>query len=109
MPLDVTDTEVEKNDSLVSITFDLANRGNTSYVGVLDCRLRDAANNEIAKRTLDFAVYEDLKRRIDLPLLKAHDNYPWHVDVVISTEGRKDIPPEEMIPGNRIELTEAVN
>ncbi len=107
--LDITDTEVKETDSLVSVTFDIANRGNTSYVGVLDCRLLDASNNELASRKLDFAIYEDLKRRIDLPLIHGLGPRPWHVEVSVSTEGRKDIPPEEMVNGNRIEFTKAVD
>lgn len=107
--LDITDTEVEESDSTVSVTFDIANRGNTSYVGVLDCRLLDSANKELASRKLDFAIYEDLKRRIDLPVVQDEGPRPWHLDVSVSTEGRKDIPPEEMINGNRIEFTKVIN
>jgi len=107
--LDITDTEVEETDSTVSVTFDIANRGNASYVGILDCRLLDAANKELASRKLDFAIYEDLKRRIDLPVVQDEGPRPWHLDVSVSTEGRKDIPPEEMINGNRIEFTKALD
>ena len=107
--LDVTATEIDRTDSTVSVTFDIANRGNTSYVGVLNCRLLDAANKELASRKLDFAIYEDLKRRIDLPLIHGKGPEPWHLEVAISTEGRKDIPPEELINGNIIEFSKVVD
>lgn len=107
--LDVPESDIVKTDSLVSVYFDLNNRGNTSYVGVLNCSLVDADDHEIVGKRLDFAVYEDLKRRIDLPLLNATAKLPWKLNVTISTEGRNDIPPEELITGNRIEFTKVVD
>ncbi len=107
--LEITDKYVEETDTTVSLIVDLANRGNVSYVGRLICRLLDADKKEIAFRNLDFAVYDDLKRRITLAKTHATNRRPYEFNVTISTDGRNDLPPEDVIPGNRIEFTQTVH
>lgn len=86
--------------SQVWATVDLVNRGNVSYVGVLKCRLLGGDNSEISSNQVDLAVYRNLKRRIAMPV--AEKKTPRQVEVTISNEGRTDIAPEDIIPGNKI-------
>jgi P pilus assembly chaperone PapD len=98
--LQLLGASAKSTTSQVWMTVDLVNRGNVSYVGVLKCRLVDGDNNEISSNQLDLAVYRNLKRRIAL-LLK-DKKIPWQVELTISNEGRTDIAPEDVIPGNKI-------
>jgi P pilus assembly chaperone PapD len=106
--LGIIDTEIERSDSLVKISIDMENQGNVSYVGVLKCNLYDANNVEMASRLINIAVYDDIKRLVELPV--GINNYmpPFHVDIIIDNEGRKDVPADELIPGNRLEYTMTV-
>ena len=106
--LDVADTEIEQTDSLVAITIDMTNSGNVSYVGVLSCSLYDVNNIEIASRRINLAVYDDIKRRVELPIGIGDYRKPYHVEILIESEGRKDIPADELIPGNKVEYTMTV-
>jgi P pilus assembly chaperone PapD len=103
--LEVKDTQVEQTDSLVAVTLDMANLGNVSYVGVLRCRLIDANKQEISSRRINLAVYEDLKRRVELPVNGNNFRQPFEVEVSIESGGRKDIPEEELVHGNSIEYS----
>jgi P pilus assembly chaperone PapD len=103
--LDIKDTQVEETDSLVAVTIDMANLGNVSYVGILKCRLIDANKQEISHRTINLAVYEDFKRRVDLPITGRNFRRPFEVEVSIESGGRKDIPEEELIHGNSFEYS----
>ena len=78
----------------------MANRGNVSYVGVLTCRLLDAAGKEISKSDMDLAVYYELTRRINLPIKGSGFARPFKVEVYITTDGRTDIADTDMIAGN---------
>ncbi len=106
--LGVIDTEIERTDSLVMISINIENQGNVSYVGVLNCNLFDANNVEITHRKINIAVYDDIKRRVDLPIGISDYRQPFHVDIVIDNEGRKDVPADELISGNRLEYTKIV-
>jgi hypothetical protein len=106
--LDVTKTDVVRHDSTVTVMIDMVNRGNVSYVGLLDCRLKDAAGRNIADRQIDLAVYRELRRRIDLAFTAGQYKEPLRVDVIINTEGRSDIDPEDLIIGNSIEYSSTV-
>jgi len=103
--LDIKDTRVEETDSLVAVTIDMVNLGNVSYVGILKCRLIDANKQEISHRTINLAVYEDFKRRVDLPITAGTFRRPFEVEVSIESGGRKDIPEEELIHGNSFEYS----
>ncbi len=103
--LGITDTEVERSDSLVTISIDMENQGNVSYVGVLRCNLFDANDVEITARRINIAVYDDIKRRVELPVGISDYRQPFHVDIVIENDGRNDVPANELISGNRLEYT----
>jgi P pilus assembly chaperone PapD len=106
--LDVTDTDISRTDSTVSVLISMANRGNVSYVGVLNCRLLDSDGKEISGNEVDLAVYYNLKRKVELPVTDGIYKKPFKVAITISNEGRADIPEEEMIFGNSIEYTQMV-
>lgn len=106
--LGVIDTKIERSDSLVAISIDMENQGNVSYVGVLRCNLFDANDVEIAARRINIAIYDDIKRRIDLPVGINDYRMPFHVNIVIENEGRKDVPADELISGNRLEYSMTV-
>jgi hypothetical protein len=101
--LNLTRAYAHMVNSKVQVTVDLANNGNVSYVGMLKCRLLDTEKNEISSSQIDLAVYRNLKRRIELPI--EGKRIPYRVELTISNDGRNDIPPEEMIQGNKIEYT----
>jgi P pilus assembly chaperone PapD len=106
--LEVTKTDVQTVDSAVQVTISMVNRGNVSYVGVLQCRLLDKDGKVISGDDIDLAVYSELTRRIRLPFLP-RGSAPHKVDIAISTAGRKDIPEQELITGNVIAYTAAIN
>jgi P pilus assembly chaperone PapD len=106
--LEVVDTETMLIDSTVRIMIDLVNRGNVSYIGLLQCRLVDAKGNMISKGQVDLAVYRDLKRRMELPVAGENLQKPYKVEISIATEGRTDIAAEDLIAGNSIEYSAVV-
>lgn len=98
--LAMTQATSERTDSSVVVTVDLENKGNVSYVGVLRCRLLDADNKEITASQSDVAVYRTLRRRVEFR--RPTDASAAHVEVAITTTGRTDIAPENVIPGNKV-------
>lgn len=92
----------------VSVLLDMENQGNVSYVGVINGRLLDAHNNEIMTQKLDIAVYRDLKRRLDFPVSLEGFDGPYRADIEVTTRGRTDIPPEDLIPGNEFSFTTVI-
>lgn len=107
--LDVVRKEAHLLDGQVNVVVDMQNTGNTSYMGVVTCRLLDKNRKLVTERTLDVAVYRSLMRRIELPFDTTQFSGPFSVDVAISSEGRTDVAPEDMIPGNRIDYSLAVD
>jgi len=99
------DAHIQRADSLVQVMIDLTNKGNVSYLGMLNCRLVDANGKEINSMKEHLAVYYDLRRRIDLPVPAGDFKKPYKVELNIATEGRSDMPSSEVIPGNRIEYS----
>ena len=97
-----------RNDSTVSVFVDMSNRGNVSYLGVLKVQLVDANGKELQERSENTAVYYDLRRRFDFALPDSGITEPLQVQVMISTEGRKDVPSNEIVPGNAVEYSFAV-
>ena len=91
------------------VTANMENRGNVSYVGVLSCRLLDSDGKVISEDKLDLAVYYVLTRKIKLPMKEAGFNKPYKVELSINTAGRTDISDQDLIPGNSIEYSMAVN
>jgi len=106
--VELVDAQVEQTDSLVQVMIDMANKGNVSYLGMLSCRLLDADGKEVSAMKEHLAVYYDLRRRIDLPVNAGDFKVPFRVELNIDTEGRSDMPSSEVIPGNRIEYSMAV-
>ncbi len=106
--IELRNTEVWQTDSSVIALIDMKNRGNVSYVGILKCRLLDARNKEISQDKIDLAVYYDLMRRVELPVTEGNFTKPYKVEISISTDGRTDIPPQDMIIGNKIEYVATV-
>jgi hypothetical protein len=105
--LDVVDTQVVSLDSAVDVFVNMESRGNVSYVGVLQGRLLDAKNREISAERINLAVYRSLLRKLHLPLTDGNFQKPFHVEIFITNEGRKDLDPQGMIVGNEILLTMA--
>jgi len=107
--LEMTDAKAKLADSKVNVLVDLINRGNVSYIGVLNCRLTDADNNELSSQRIDLAVYYDLKRRIDLPISGLRPKPPYNVEIFITNEGRTDVEPKDRIRGNEIRYSLVVD
>ena len=95
-------------DSTVEIMLDMANQGNASYVGMLHASLKDQSGQEVDRFDLRLAVYRQLRRRIDLKLGEHAYNPPYEVKVEINNGGRNDINPRDLIRGNKIAQTLAV-
>jgi len=100
--LEVANSRTIVQEDRVDVIVSMANTGNTSYMGVLTCRLYDADNKMVAERSHDVAVYRDLSRRVELPFDPASHAPPFSVDVSISSEGRTDVAPDDMIYGNNV-------
>jgi P pilus assembly chaperone PapD len=107
--LEMVDAKAEHSDSKVNVLVDLINRGNVSYIGVLNCRLTDADNNELSSQRIDLAVYYDLKRRVELPISGIRPKPPYNVEIFITNEGRTDVEPQDRIRGNEIRYSLQVN
>ena len=69
---------------------DLRNKGNVSYVGIMECRLIDAAGSQVSYSNIQLAVYHNLLRRVDMPLSGTDFVEPLRVEMSISNRGRKD-------------------
>jgi hypothetical protein len=106
--LEITDATAHETDSQVVVMLDMVNKGNISYLGVLNCRLVDADKKEISSNRLDLAVYYDMKRKVELPLDSVPHRKPYQVEVTIANEGRTDIPPEDVVRGNQVQYTVTV-
>jgi hypothetical protein len=106
--LELTNAEAHMSDSTVSVIADFSNKGNVSYVGLLHCRLLDADKKELAHQSTDLAVYRDLKRRVDMPAKNLGGKLPYQVELTVSTDGRTDIAPQDVIVGNKIQYTVSV-
>ncbi|MEW6051025.1 MAG: hypothetical protein AB1644_08210 [Candidatus Zixiibacteriota bacterium] len=106
--IELASAEAYRNDTSVVVIVDLSNKGNVSYVGMLSCRLLDMNKKELGRQQTDLAVYRDLKRRMELPLQNVTASGPYQVEVSITTDGRSDIAPEDLIPGNKVTYSMAV-
>jgi len=107
--LEVTQRDVQVVDSVVQVTVSMANRGNVSYVGSLNCRLIDAENKVVASDRFDLAVYYDLTRRFHFPIAGKTFSRPCKVEVSINTAGRTDLADAEIVSGNAIDFSLAVS
>ena len=103
--LELNSARAESDSAKVSVLIDMSSKGNCSYIGILKCRLLDADNREVSQSVVQLAVYHDLIRRVNLPITGDSYKEPFQVDLYISTDGRTDIPAEEMLNGNEIKRT----
>jgi len=106
--LQLADAEASLLDSQVVVMLGLSNKGNISYLGVLQCRLLDAENKEVSTYKIDLAVYYDMLRRIELPVPAGEFKPPFRVELSIVNEGRTDVPPEFVVHAEPVESTLAV-
>ncbi len=103
--LELKDVKTIASDSNVSVLLDMSNRGNVSYMGVLHATLYDADGKQINEAGSNVAIYRDLRRRVDLPIPEGDFKRPYNVKVMISSDGRTDVPPDDLIKGNKIEYS----
>jgi P pilus assembly chaperone PapD len=101
--LEMPKVKAVKNDSMVVVMTDFNNLGNASYVGLLNVRVLDADKKEITKQQSDIAVYRGLRRRMELPLKNGIGKLPLQVEISVSTDGRTDLAPDDVIRGNKIQ------
>ncbi len=106
--LEMQKAKAVKNDSMVVVMTDFNNLGNASYVGMLNVRVLDADKKEITKQQSDIAVYRGLRRRMELPLKNGIGKLPLQVEISVTTDGRSDLAPDDVIRGNRIQELVAV-
>ncbi len=86
----------------VRVLADLENLGNVSYMGVAELALIDSRGREVGAQKTNVAVYRTLRRRFDLNV-PDDSRPPYRVQLRISSEGRTDVAPPDMIAGNSIE------
>jgi len=103
--LEVIDTKFNRTDSLIVLTVEMVNKGNAAYIGLLKCNLLDARNISIAQGQVNIDVFDKAIRRVELPIATGEFNHQYHVDITIENDGRKDLPNDLIIPGNRIEYS----
>ena len=106
--LEVASAGAAMTDTTVNVLIDMVNRGNVSYIGVLQCRLIDADGKVISRDQIDLAVYRELIRNMKLPVVNGDFKKPFSAEISITNEGRTDIPVEDMVVGNSIVMTEPV-
>ena len=102
-------TEVTELDNQVQVMLNMKNKGNASYLGMLNTRLLDAEGKEISHNSVQLAVYRDLKRRVLLPITEGNHRRPFKVEVEITAKGRNDIAAKDMLYGNDITYTAQVD
>ena len=101
--LDLLSARAVHMDNKVHVLVDMSSMGNTSYMGVINTRLIDADGQEMSLNRTNLAVYDRLRRRIDLGFtLEQEFKKPFRVDLEITPDGRNDVAPEDMIKGNKI-------
>lgn len=101
--LDLLEARALQLDNKVQVLVYMSSLGNTSYMGVINTRLLDADGKEITAGRTNLAVYDRLRRRVELGY-SAEEEYrkPFRVDLEITPDGRNDVAPEDMIKGNKI-------
>lgn len=95
-------------DNQVEIMLGTKNVGNASYLGMLHARVIDAEGREVATKSIQLAVYRDLRRRISILIPEGDFVRPFEVKIDITAKGRNDIADEDMLYGNDLTLTAVV-
>jgi len=106
--LELTGAKAEMMEDSVLVTVDLKTLGNASYVGLLRSRLLDSRGRELDYHNMDVAVYDTMRRRFALHVDGEEAQRPYRVELSISNKGRRDVAHEDMIFGNDIFITQAV-
>jgi len=92
----------------VEVLVSTKNVGNASYVGILNCQVVDAGGREVAQRDVQLAVYRELRRRVEIPVPEGDFARPFKVNLEISGKGRTDIAASDMLYGNDLSFSAAV-
>lgn len=106
--INLASVETSVEDNQVAALISMRNPSNCSYVGLLKCQLLDAKDREISHSKVQLAVYRELSRLVTLPLVDGDFEKPYRIELSISTDGRTDIPAEDLLPGNEISRTLAL-
>ena len=106
--LEVGEVTARYMDGQVEVVVDTKNVGNASYLGMLNCRITDAKGREVAQRGVQLAVYRELKRRVQIPIPAGDFARPFKIDIEITGKGRTDIASSDMLYGNDLTLSAAV-
>jgi hypothetical protein len=105
----MTNVHATPTEDGIDVVMDLKNLGNISYVGRLICRLLASNGDEIGQKSVDLAVYRDLRRKVSIPLnVEAAGKRVASVELFITDEGRTDIDPRYHIKGNELEYSMAL-
>jgi P pilus assembly chaperone PapD len=92
----------------VEVLVGTRNVGNASYVGTLNCQVVDAGGHEVARRDVQLAVYRELRRRVEIPIPEGDFARPFKVNLEITGKGRTDIAASDMLYGNDLTFSAAV-
>ena len=106
--IELVDAKASSNDDQIAVLLDLNNKGNVSYMGILEGRLVDADGKEISTNKVNLAVYRDMRRRLDFIRPGEEFKSPYKVELFITPDGRNDVPPEDMVKGNKISYSVVV-
>ena len=107
--LAMTNVHATPTEDGIDVVMDLKNLGNISYVGRLICRLLASNGDEIGQKSVDLAVYRDLRRKVSIPLnVEAAGKSVATFELFITDEGRTDIDPKYHIKGNELEYSMAL-
>lgn len=95
-------------ENRVDVIVDTRNVGNASYLGMLHCRVIDAGGREVAVKSLQLAVYRELRRRVEILIPEGDFERPFEVKLEITARGRTDIAAEDMLFGNDLAFSAVV-
>jgi hypothetical protein len=106
--LDLKGATASYQDNQVEVMIDIINLGNASYLGILSCQVVDAQGREVATKSTQLAIYRDMRRRLLIPIPEGDFVRPFEINLSITSKGRTDIAAEDMLYGNDIEYSAAV-
>lgn len=95
-------------DNRVDVLVDTKNIGNASYLGMLNCRVIAGDGRQVAARGVQLAVYRELLRRVEIPIPEGNYARPFRVELEITGKGRTDIAASDMLYGNDLTFSAAV-
>jgi len=95
--VDLRHMRAQVDSAAVHLDLDLHRTGNAAWLGQVDAVLSDASGREVQRWNRALAVYEDLQRKLELPLDKAPLPGRYTISLQLDTE-RADLPPEGILP-----------